>query len=152
MALRDFPNSWVGKESTCNAGGPSLIPRSGRSTGEGRSYPLQDSWASLVAQLVKNLPTMQNIWVQLTPVFWPGEFYGLSSPWGHKESDITEPLSLSHGTEGGKIAIFWIIFFFFSAYSKEEGFFLFVFLFLFFYPPPFSVKTSLWKLLLFKFL
>ena len=30
-----------------------------------------------------------------TPVFWPGEFHGLYSPRGHKESDTTEPLSLS---------------------------------------------------------
>ena len=36
---------------------------SGKSTGEGISYPLQYSWASLVAQLVKNLPAMQEIWV-----------------------------------------------------------------------------------------
>ena len=52
-----FPDSSVGKESTCNAGDPGSIPGSGRSTGEG--YPLQYSWASLVAQLVKNLPAMQ---------------------------------------------------------------------------------------------
>ena len=50
-----FPESSVGKESTCNAGDPSLIPGSGRSAGEGTGYPLQYSWASLVAQLVKNL-------------------------------------------------------------------------------------------------
>ena len=54
----------VGKESACNAGDPGLIPRSGRSTGEGIGYPLQYSWAALVAQLVKNLPTMQETWVQ----------------------------------------------------------------------------------------
>ena len=59
-----FPDSSVGKESARNAGDPSLIPGSGRSTGEGISYPLQYSWASLVAQLVKNPPAMQNIWVQ----------------------------------------------------------------------------------------
>ena len=52
-------DSSVGKESTCNAGDPSLIPGSGRSPGEGIGYPLPHSWASLVAQLVKNLPTMQ---------------------------------------------------------------------------------------------
>ena len=51
-----FPDSSVGKESTCNAGDPGLIPGSGRSTGEGIGYPLQCSWASLVAQLVKNPP------------------------------------------------------------------------------------------------
>ena len=58
-----FPNSSVGKESACNAGDPSLIPGLGRSTGEGIGYPLQYSWASLVAQLVKNLPTKQETWV-----------------------------------------------------------------------------------------
>ena len=59
-----FPDSSVGQESTCDAGDPGLIPGSGRSTGEGIGYPLQYSWASLVAQLVKNLPAMQETWVQ----------------------------------------------------------------------------------------
>ena len=59
-----FPNSSVGKESTCSAGDPSLIPRSGRSTGEGISYPLQYSWASLVAQLVENSLAMWATWVR----------------------------------------------------------------------------------------
>ena len=54
----------VGKESTCNAGDPGLIPRSGRSVAEGIGYPLQYSWASLVAQLVKNLPAMWETWVR----------------------------------------------------------------------------------------
>ena len=49
-----FPDSSIGKESACNAGDPSLIPGSGRSAGEGIGYLLQYSWASLVAQLVKN--------------------------------------------------------------------------------------------------
>ena len=48
--LRGFPDSSVGKESVCNAGDPGLIPGSGRSPGEGIGYPLQYSWASLVAQ------------------------------------------------------------------------------------------------------
>ena len=61
----------------------------------------------MVAQTVKNLPAMQEIWVQslgwedslekgmaTTPEFWPGEFQELYSPWGHKESDMTERLSL----------------------------------------------------------
>ena len=60
-------------------------------------------WASLVAQLVKNLPAMWETWVQSlgwedplekkrlpTAVFWPGEFYGLYSPWSCKELDMTE--------------------------------------------------------------
>ena len=54
----EFSNSSVGKESACNAGDLSLIPGSGRSPGEGIGYPLQYSWASLVAQLVKNPPAM----------------------------------------------------------------------------------------------
>ena len=59
-----FPDSSVGKESTCGAGDPGLIPGLGRSAGERRGYPFQYSWASLVAQLIKNLPAMQETWVQ----------------------------------------------------------------------------------------
>ena len=65
-------------------------------------------WASLVTQLVKNPPAMQETWVRYlgwedipwrwerlpTPVFWPGEFQGLYSPWGLKQSDKIEWLSL----------------------------------------------------------
>ena len=60
--------------------------------------------ASLVAEMVKNLPAVQESWVGRipwrrerlpTPVFWPGEFHGLYSPWGGKESDTTERVSLS---------------------------------------------------------
>ena len=58
-----FPNSSVGKESTCNAGDPGLIPGSERSAGKRIGYPLQYSWASLVAQLAKNLPAMWETWV-----------------------------------------------------------------------------------------
>ena len=55
--LRDgFPGGSDGKESACNGGDLDLIPGSGRSPGEGIGYPLQCSWASFVAQLVKNLP------------------------------------------------------------------------------------------------
>ena len=59
-----FPDSSLGKESACNSGDPSLSPGLGRSTGEGIGYPLQYSWASLVAQLVKNPPAMQETWVR----------------------------------------------------------------------------------------
>ena len=65
-------------------------------------------WASLLAQLVKNPPAVWETWIQSlvgtipwrrerlpTPVFWPEEFHGLYSPWGRKESDMTERLSLS---------------------------------------------------------
>ena len=54
----------VAKESTCSAGDPGSIPGPGRSAGEGTGYPLQYSWASLVAQLVRNLPASWETWVQ----------------------------------------------------------------------------------------
>ena len=53
-----FLDSSVGKESACNAGDPGSIPGMGRSTREGIDFPLQYSWASLVAQLVENLPAI----------------------------------------------------------------------------------------------
>ena len=56
-----FPDSSAGKESACNAGDPSSIPRSERSPGEGKGYP---------------------------PVFWPRELHGLYSPWGCKKLDV----------------------------------------------------------------
>ena len=59
-----FPDSSVGKESSCNAGDPGSIPGSGRSAGEEIGYPLYYTWASLLAQLVKNLPAMQETWVR----------------------------------------------------------------------------------------
>ena len=74
------------KESTCNAGDPGSLTGSGRSTGERIGYPLQYSQASLVAQLVKNLPATWEACVGKipwrrerlpTPVFWPGQFHGL---------------------------------------------------------------------------
>ena len=82
--------SSAGKESACNAGDLGSIPGSGRSPGEGIGYPLQYSWASLVAQTVKNLSAVQETRVQFlgredplekgmatTPVFWPRELHGL---------------------------------------------------------------------------
>ena len=75
--------------------------------GRGIGYPLQYSWASCVAQLVKNLPAMRETWIRSLgwedPLakekvtytsIWSGEFHGLSSPWGCFESDMTERLSL----------------------------------------------------------
>ena len=59
-----FPHSSVGKESTCNAGDSSSIPGLGRSAGEGIGYPLKYTWASLVAQLVKNPPAVQETWLR----------------------------------------------------------------------------------------
>ena len=63
-----FLGGSAGKESTCNAGDLDSIP--------GWEDPLEK----------ERLPT---------PVFWLGEFQGLYSPWGHKESDTTERLSLT---------------------------------------------------------
>ena len=70
-----FPYGSDGKESTCNSGDTSLIPGSGRFPEKGNGYPLH-------------------------PVFLPGEFHGQKSlmgcsPWGCKESDMTERLTLS---------------------------------------------------------
>ena len=107
-----FPHSSVGKESACNTGDPGSIPGSGRSPGEGIGYPLQYSWACFPcgsagkesacnARDLGSIPGLKRSlgWRmerQPTPVFWPGEFHGLYSPWVHRESDTTEQLSLSH--------------------------------------------------------
>ena len=108
-----FPGSSAGKEATCNAGDSGSIPGSGRSPGEEIGYSLQYSWASLVAQLVKNPPVMKETWVG--SLGWgdsPGErkgyplqYSGLENsmdyPWGHKESDTTERLSVSQSVRQG---------------------------------------------------
>ena len=102
-----FPHSSVGKESTCDAGDPGLIPGLGRSPGEDKRYPHQYSWASLVAQLVKDPPVGD---LGSIPGLgrspgegkgYPLQYFGLEnpmdyivSPWGCKESDTTERLSL----------------------------------------------------------
>ena len=57
--------SSAGKGSACNAGDPSSIPGSGRSSGEGIGYPLQYCWASPVAQTIKNPPPTRETWA------WP---------------------------------------------------------------------------------
>ena len=62
------PGGSAGKESTCNAGDPGSIPGSGSSTGERIGQPLQYSWTSLMAQMVKNPPSMWETWVQ--PLGW----------------------------------------------------------------------------------
>ena len=61
--IKGFLDSSVDKESTCNAGDPGSLSGLGRSAGEEIDYPLQYSWASFVAQLVKNLPAMWETWV-----------------------------------------------------------------------------------------
>ena len=105
-----FPGSSAGKESACNAEDPGSIPGLRRFPGERIGYPLQYSWASLVAQTVKNLPEMWETWVQ--SLGWeraPGGEHGnplqyscLENPmdrgawWAtvqdRKESDTTEQL------------------------------------------------------------
>ena len=94
--------------STCNAGDPCSIPGSGRSAAEGIGYPLQYSWASLLAQLIKNLPAMRETWVwslgwedplekgkatHSSILAWRISWTGYSI--GRKESDTTERLALS---------------------------------------------------------
>ena len=64
MPSLDFPGSPAGKESACNVGVLGSIPGLGSSPGEGIGYPLQYSWASRVAQLVKNPTAMSETWVR----------------------------------------------------------------------------------------
>ena len=97
LEMTGFPDSSVGKESACNAGDPGSIPGSESSPGEGIGYPLQHSWVSLVAQLLKNQPAMQETQVQSLGWGDPLEkgMATLSSilAWkfqGRKESDTTE--------------------------------------------------------------
>ena len=100
-----FPDSSVAKDSTCTAGDLCSIPGSGISAGEGIGYLLQYSWASLVAQLVQNLPPMRETWVWSLGWKDPLEkekvlqYSGLENPMdykvhGHKESDMTERIWL----------------------------------------------------------
>ena len=64
LPIMGLPCSSAGEEFACNAGDADLIPRLGRSAGEGIGYPLQYSWASLVAQMVKNLSARWETWVR----------------------------------------------------------------------------------------
>ena len=100
---------YLSTESACNAGDPGSIHGLGRSSVEGIGYPLQYSWAFLVAQLVKNSPAMQGTWVQslgwedplekgkatyFSILAWRISWTdGLYSTWGCKESGRTEQLS-----------------------------------------------------------
>ena len=98
-----FPCYSAGKESACNVGDPGSTPGSRRSSGEGIGYPLQHSWASLVAQLVKSSPAVRETWVRslgwedplekgtashFNSILACIEFH--DSPWGGRELDITE--------------------------------------------------------------
>ena len=94
----------VGKETACNAGDPSLIPGLGKSTGEGIGYLLQYSWASLVAQLVKNPLAMWETWLRSLGGEDPlkkrkathSSILAWRIPWTvqSKESDMTKRLSV----------------------------------------------------------
>ena len=110
----DFLGSSDGKQSACNAGGLGLIPWSGRFPGEGIGYPLQCSWASLVAQMVKNPPTCRIPGLERcprgghdNPLPYPclenphGQRSVVGySPWGRKESDTTERLRTVQHRQG----------------------------------------------------
>ena len=109
LLRKGFPDSSAGKESACNAGDPGLTPGSGRSAGEGKGYPLQYSWASLVAQLVRNPPAMRETWLRSLGWEDPLEKGKATHssilvwrfPWtvysiGSQESDTTERLSLAY--------------------------------------------------------
>ena len=111
--ILSFPGSSAGKESACSAGDHVSIPGWGRYPGEWIGYPLQYSWASLVAQTVKNLPAMWEAWVQslgwedplekgkATPVFWPGEFHGLYSPCEEGNGTPLQYSCLENPMDGG---------------------------------------------------
>ena len=80
FTLVGFPGSSAGKESTCNAGDPGSIPGLGRSAEEGIGYPLQYSLASLVAEMVKNLPA--KCWEDPLEkgTGYPLRYFGLENP------------------------------------------------------------------------
>ena len=87
--MAGFPHSSVGKVSACNARGPGSIPGLGRSSGEGKGYPLQYSWASLVAHVVKNPPVMWETWVRsLDWEDFPGEGKGYPLPYSGLENSM----------------------------------------------------------------
>ena len=98
MPNMGFPCGSAGKESACNVGDLGSTPGLGRSPGEGKGYPLQYSRASLVAQMVKNPPAMQETWV--LPLGWEDplekgkathcSILAWRIPWGLKESDTTK--------------------------------------------------------------
>ena len=80
-------------------------PGLGRSAGKGKGYNSRSWWWTgrpgvlrlMGSQGVGHDWATELNWNEPTPVFWPGEFHGLYSPWGHKESDTTERLSLVVG-------------------------------------------------------
>ena len=140
MGIWSFPGSSAGKESACNAGNPGSISGWGRSPGEGIGYPLQYSWASLVAQLVKNLHAMWrpgfDPWVgkipwrkkwQPTPVFLPGESPRTEEPGGLQSMEsqrIRHDWATKHSTQhmGAWQTILLFILLLFSCYTVSDTF------------------------------
>ena len=118
QALSGLPDSSAEKESACNAGDPSSIPGLGRSAGEGIGYRSQYSWASLVAQMVKNPPTVRETWLRSlgwkaplekgvathSSILGQRSLVGCS-PWGCKELDRTERRR-THTRTGSKLVGF----------------------------------------------
>ena len=102
---------WVSSRSWWWTGKPGVLQSIGsQSVGYDWATELNWTWAggALTAQLVKNLSAMQETWFDSwVRKIWPGEFHGLHSPWGHKESDITEQLSLHFNSGQGWGAIWW---------------------------------------------
>ena len=108
-----FPCGSAGKESACNVGDLGSLPGLGRFPEKGKDYSLQYSWASPVAQLVKNPPAMWETWVRSlgqedpwsrkwksTPVFLPGKFHEQRSlegysPW-HRQELVTAEHTCMH--------------------------------------------------------
>ena len=84
-----FLRSSDGKESACNAGDPGLVPGLGRSPGEGIGYLFQYSWASLVAQMVKDPPAVWETWVQSV---WLGRSPGEGKGYPLQYSGLENPL------------------------------------------------------------
>ena len=101
--------SSASKESASNAGDSGSISGLQSSPEEGIGYPLQDSWASLLAQMVKNPPAMWETWSGSLDykdpledrIGIPLQYSCLENPyrqrsmagyslWGCKEWDMTE--------------------------------------------------------------
>ena len=133
MCHRNSLDSSVDKESACNTGDPSLIPGSARSTGKGIGYPLQYSWASLVAQLVKNPPAMWETLVWSLGLGrslregkdYPLQYSGLENSMHcivHRvvESDTTDTLKGKLGKRAGHLLITYSSFLLLSSMERTN--------------------------------
>ena len=117
-----FPDSSDGKESTCNAGDPGSVPGLGRSSGEGIGYPV---CLGFPCSSTSKESTCNEGDLGLIPGLGRSQYSGLEnsmdySPWGHKESDTTERLSLSlHG-----IVLFKVLNLHITKYKRRKKFHL----------------------------